>query len=70
MIGAHQAHGEAALVGGAPGVHGIELLQPLAGKPHAEIVIGHHGRACRRGDVEGVADVIAMAVGQHDMGDA
>ena len=35
MVGAHQRYGEAALVGGAAGVHGVEFLQALAGKPHA-----------------------------------
>ena len=68
MVGAHQGHREAALVGGAAGVHGIELLEPLAGEPHAQIVVRHHRGAGRRSDVEGIADVIAVAMGEHDVG--
>jgi hypothetical protein len=70
MIGAHQGDGKAALVGGAAGVHGIEFPQALAGEPHAEVVIGHHGGAGRLGDREGVSDMVGTSVGQHDTGDA
>jgi hypothetical protein len=68
MVGAHEAHGEAALVRGAACVHWIELLEPFAGEPHAQVVIGDDGSAGRLRDLKGVAHVIA--VGQHDMGDA
>jgi hypothetical protein len=70
MIGAHQGHREAALVGGAAGVHGIEFLKALAGEPHAQIVVRHHRRAGLLRNVEGIADVIAMAVDEHDVGHA
>src|SRR6185312_11818192 len=70
MVGAHQRDREAALVGGAAGVHRIELLQPLGGQPHAQVVVGDHGRTGLLGDVERVAHVVAVAMRQHDMGNA
>src|SRR5581483_12098936 len=50
--------------------HRIELLEPFAHKPHAEIVICGHRSAGAFGDVEGVADMVAVAVSEQDMADA
>src|SRR5215472_13870560 len=68
MVGAHQRHLEAALVGGAAGVHGVEFLQALAGKPHAQIVIGDDRRAGRGRDVERIAHLMAAALSDTKAG--
>jgi len=70
MIGAHQRNCEPTEIGRAAGIHWIEILQALRNEPHAEIVVRRHRRAVRPGDVERIADVIGMTVGEHDMFDA
>jgi hypothetical protein len=67
MVGAHQRNGKAAEIGGAAGIHRIELLEALRDKPHPEIVIRRDRGAVRFCDVERVADVIEMAVREHDV---
>jgi len=70
MVGAHQRNCKSTEIGRAAAIHWIQVLQALRNKPHAEIVVRRHRRAVRRGDVERVADMIAVAVGEHDMFDA
>src|SRR6516165_759025 len=67
MIRAHKRNSEAAKVSRATGIHRVELLQAPRNQPHAQIVISRHSRAVRFGNIERVADVIAVTVGQHDM---
>jgi len=55
-------------LGSAARVHRIEFLKPPGDEPHAEVIISGDGRTGRFGDVERVAHVVAMAVGEHDMG--
>src|SRR6516225_6427856 len=55
-------------IGGPAGVHGIELLQPFAGEPHAQVVIGDDRSAGRLRDLKGIAHMIAVTVGQYDVG--
>jgi hypothetical protein len=70
MVGAHQRNGETAEIRGAAGIHRVELLEALRDKPHPEIVIRRDRGAVRFCDVERVADVIEMAVREHDVLDA
>src|SRR5215471_12079114 len=70
MVGAHQRNGKTTEIGRAAAIHWIEVLQTLRNEPHAEIVIRRHRRAVRPGDVERVTDMIAVAVGEHDVFDA
>jgi hypothetical protein len=70
MVGAHQRNAKAAEIGRATGIHRIEVLQASRNKPHAEIVIRRHRRTIRLGDVERIADMVAMAVREHDVFDA
>src|SRR6516162_4356575 len=70
MVGAHQRNRKATEVGRAAAVHWIEVLQALRNEPHAEVVIRRYRRAARPGDVERVTDMIAVAMGEHDMFDA
>lgn len=67
MVGAHQRNGEAADIRGAAGIHRIELLEAFRDKPHPEFVIRRDRGAVRFCDVERVADVIEMAVREHDV---
>src|SRR5271157_3832033 len=70
MVGAHQRNRKTTEIRRAAAIHWIEVLQALRNEPHAEIVIRRHCRAVRPGDVERVADMIPVAVGEHDMFDA
>lgn len=67
MVGAHQRNGKASEIRGAAGIHRVELLEALRDKPHPEIVIRRDRGAVRFCDVERVADVIEMAVREHDV---
>jgi hypothetical protein len=49
---------------------GLNFSKSLTRKPHAEIVIGRHRHGVLLRDVERVADMIGMAVGQYDILDA
>ena len=46
---------------------GLNFSSPLDDQPHAEIVVRGHRRAGALGDVERVADMVAVAVGEHDV---
>ncbi len=70
MIGPHQADAEGAAIDRAAGVHRLEGFQALTGEIHAEVVIGDDSRAGRLGNGEGIADMVAMAMGDDDMADA
>ncbi len=54
----------------AAGIAGIDVFRALAGEIHADLEIGHDLRAGFLGDLRRVADMVVMAVGEHDMGDA
>jgi hypothetical protein len=49
---------------------GSNFFNPLPVEPHAQVVIGDDRSAGRLGDRKGVAHMIAVAVGQDDVGDA
>src|SRR4029079_11444632 len=67
MVRAHVGNGEVAEAGGAAGVHRVDLLDALAVEPHAYFEIGGHGGPGGLRDVRGVADVVAVAMGEQDM---
>src|SRR5215831_6350731 len=69
MVGAHQRNRKTAEIRRAAAIHWIEVLQALRNEPHAEIVIRRDRGAGRLGNVEGVADMIAVAMSEHDMFD-
>src|SRR5215813_12523526 len=69
MVGAHQRNRKTAEIRRAAAIHWIEVLQALRNEPHAEIVIRRDRGAGRLGNVEGVVDMIAVAVSEHDMFD-
>ncbi len=62
--------GEAAERDGAAGIAHFELLDALGPEPGGKIGIGENDGAGFLGDLHGIADMVAMAVGQQDMGDA
>src|SRR5687768_11107018 len=70
MASTHQRHGEVAQLCRAPSIHRIEILQPLADQPHTQIEIRGHRRSGAFGDVERVADMVAMTMSEQDMADA
>jgi hypothetical protein len=43
------------------------VVPPVCHEPHAEIVIGGHRGAVGLRNIERIADMIAVPVGQHDM---
>ena len=46
-----------------------KVLQALVRQPHAEIEVGNHGRTGVSRDLQRIADMVAVAVCQEDMGD-
>ena len=55
---------------GSAGIAGIDVIHALPVQEHADLEIGDDLRAGFARDVGRVADMVVMAVGQHDMGDA
>jgi putative Holliday junction resolvase len=62
--------GELAGRHGAAGVARIDVLHALAVEEHADFVVGNDLRAGFRGNLHRIADVIVVAMCQHDMRDA
>jgi hypothetical protein len=68
MVGPDEGHREAVLIRRAARVHRIEALQALRREPRADLEIGDHLGAGPLGDREGIADMVAMPVGDQDVG--
>ena len=70
MVGPHEGDGEAALVRGTAGVHGIDVLDALLGEIHAELEIRDDLGPRLLRDLDGIAHMIAVAMGEQDVRDA
>ena len=63
-----EAHAEQAAIDRAPGVAGIDIFRALRIQIHTDLEIRDDLRSGRLGDLGGIADMIVMAVAQHDVG--
>src|SRR3984893_16296984 len=63
-----EAHAERAAIDRASGVAGVDMFRALGVQIHADFEIRNDLRAGRLGDLGGIADMIVMAVAQHDVG--
>src|ERR1700736_4944296 len=63
-----EAPADPAAIDRAPGVAGVDIFHALRVQIRTDFKIRNELRAGRLGDLGGIADMIVMAVAQHDMG--